>query len=66
MKNYLTPAQAGVELGIGRDRVCQFIRAGRLPAERIGDRWLIRVADLERVRVRTNGRPKGWRKKKSA
>jgi hypothetical protein len=59
---YLTTAMAGKELGIQESRVRQLILAGRLKAEKLGGTWAILPAALEAVRVRKNGRPRGWRR----
>ena len=43
----LTVTQAAARLGITPGRVCQFIRAGRLKATKLGARvWMIDVEDL--------------------
>ena len=50
--------EAGLRLGVSADRVLQFIRAGRLPADRLGRRvYRIRASDLRRVARRRTGRP---------
>jgi excisionase family DNA binding protein len=54
----LTTEQAGARLGVSAQRVRQFIDAGRLPATRYGDMWLIRPADLACVGERKPGRPR--------
>jgi excisionase family DNA binding protein len=53
----LTTQQVAAELGVTKARVVALIRAGRLPAEKVGVQYLIQPADLERVRVRKPGRP---------
>ncbi len=55
--NLMTAAQAGKELGVTRHRVIALIRAGRLPAEKVGMQYLIKPADLDKVRDRKPGRP---------
>jgi excisionase family DNA binding protein len=60
----LTTAEVAGALGIGQRRVIDLIRAGRLPARRVGPIYLIRSADLRLVRVRKPGRPWPSRKKK--
>lgn len=57
----LTTAQAAAELGISRRRVLALIQAKRLPAYKHGNAWIIEAADLERVRVRSPGRPTSLR-----
>jgi excisionase family DNA binding protein len=49
---------AATDLGISASRVLQFINSGRLPAQMMGGIYLIRRADLAKVRVRKPGRPK--------
>jgi len=49
---------AATRLGITPRRVVALIRAGRLPALRVGRSWVIREADLELVKERRRpGRP---------
>jgi len=57
--NYLTTKQAAKELGITAGRVRQLILAGRLPAIKVGRDLLINPADLDKVRDRKTGYPKG-------
>lgn len=54
----LTTQQAADELSISRRRIQAMIVAGRLTATKRGRDWIIRAADLERVRVRQPGRPR--------
>lgn len=60
--------QVAVLLGISEPRVHQLIKAGRLKATRLGHYWMIRPSDVEAVRVRVSGWPKGRKrgKKRSA
>ena len=53
----ITTAQAAERLGVTKPRVIQLINAGRLPAEKIGMQYLIKPADLEKVKDRKPGRP---------
>ena len=53
----LSTRDAATRLGITPRRVVAFIRAGRLPALRVGRTWVIREADLELVKERRPGRP---------
>lgn len=55
----LTTAQAAERLGVTRWRVNALIKAGRLKAQKMGQIFLIEEGDLEAVRVRKPGRPKG-------
>jgi len=59
----MTTAEAAKKLKIGAIRVRVLIRAGRLPAKRIGRDWLIESSDLKLVAVRRPGRPKKIRKR---
>lgn len=54
----ITTAQAATILQVSRSRVLKLIEAGRLPAEKLGRDWLIRLDDLELVKVRRPGRPR--------
>ena len=56
--------QVAALLGVSQPRVHQLIKAGRLKAERCGHYWLIRPADVEAVRVRVAGWPKGRKRGK--
>lgn len=54
----LSVVEAAALLGVHPQRIHQRIRAGSLPAERIGSQWAIEEADLELVRHRkAAGRP---------
>ena len=61
----MTIRQAAEYLGIHRATVYQAIRAGRLPSERQLDRVVVRRADVEAYKARTQeigpegGRPRG-------
>ena len=55
----LSKAQAAQHLGITPARVGVLIRAGRLPAEKVGSQWVIREEDLALVAKRLPGYPKG-------
>ena len=52
-------AEAGRQLGVTRSRVLKLIKAGRLPAVKLGRDWVIQERDLDLVRVRRPGRA-GW------
>ena len=56
--------QVAALLGVSQPRVHQLIKTGRLKAERCGHYWLIRPADVEAVRVRVTGWPKGRKRGK--
>lgn len=59
MPEELTTKQAAKILGVSTRRVLQLIHDGRLPAEKHGRDWAIKARDLELVKVRKPGRPKG-------
>lgn len=54
-------AEAARRLGLseygGPSLVARWIRDGRLPAIKVGNTWLIRPADLDRLERRGPGRP---------
>jgi excisionase family DNA binding protein len=56
--NRITAADAARKLGVTRTRVNQLIRSGRLPAEKVGMQYLIKPADLAKVKDRKPGRPR--------
>lgn len=45
-------------LGVNRQRVQTLISQGRLPAQKIGNSYVIKESDLELVKHRKPGRPK--------
>jgi excisionase family DNA binding protein len=55
--NVLTTDQAGEILGVTGRRVRALIKAGRLPAIKFGNSWMINKKDLKKVAVRKPGRP---------
>lgn len=57
MPEELTTKQVAQILGISTRRVLQLIYDGRLPAEKHGRDWAIKVEDLELVKERKPGRP---------
>ena len=54
----ITTAQAATILQVSRSRILKLIAAKRLPAKKLGRDWLIRLEDLELVKVRCPGRPR--------
>jgi excisionase family DNA binding protein len=54
----LTTRDAAERLGVSRDRVYQFIREERLPAQKVGRDYLIDEKDLALVKTRKPGRPR--------
>lgn len=60
----MTTQQAATELELTDARIRQLILDGSLPAFKMGRDWVIRRADLKKVRSRQKpGRPKGSGKK---
>jgi excisionase family DNA binding protein len=57
MGDFITTKEAAKELGVTVRRVQALIRAGRLSAQKMGRDWIIRMVDLDKVRVRKPGRP---------
>jgi len=51
-------AVAAERLGVSADRVRALIKAGRLPAKKLGRDWFIDPKDLARVKDRKPGRPR--------
>ncbi len=61
----ITPDEAAELLGITGNRVRQLIRKGRLPAQKVRNRWLvIRAGDLALIKNRKGGWPKGVPRRK--
>ena len=57
-KGLLTTAQVAEKLGLHRTRINAMIRAGRLPAEKIGRDYFIKEEDLKLIENRKPGRPR--------
>lgn len=53
----LSTREAADRLGISKVRVTILIKEGRLPAERVGERFIIKESDLKLVADRKPGRP---------
>lgn len=56
---FLTTKQAAKILGVNDSRMRQFILEGRLPARKFGWAWMIQEKDLDKLKNRKPGRPKG-------
>lgn len=60
--NLISASQAAEILGVSKRRVLAMINAEnperRLPAVKVGNSYVIRPADLDRVRERRAGRPR--------
>lgn len=68
---WITTAEAAKRLKSAIDgkplkarRVLALITSGRLPAQRVGREWLIKVSDLSKVAHRKPGRPPARKPKK--
>lgn len=59
----LSTSEAAKILGIDRSRVSRLISAGKLPAMKIGSYWAIAEKDLDLVKDRKRGYPKGKKRK---
>lgn len=53
----ITVRDAAARLKVTTWRVHQLIKAGRLPAEKLGSQYVIKEADLKLVETRKPGRP---------
>lgn len=61
----VTVKDASKRLEITVGRVHQLIKAGRLPAVKLGFQYVIKAADLKRVEDRKPGRPASKKKDRS-
>jgi excisionase family DNA binding protein len=59
MTDYLTTRNVGALLGITERRVRQLIAEKRLPACKLGKVYMVLREDVEKVRMRVGGWPKG-------
>lgn len=57
MKDLISSKEAAEKLGISIRRVQALITEGRLPAQKIGNSFVVNEKDLELVRERKAGRP---------
>lgn len=53
----ITTKQAAAKLGISENRIRQLIQQERLPAQLLGNSYVINSIDLKLVEVRKPGRP---------
>jgi excisionase family DNA binding protein len=65
-KDTLTTEEAAERLGVTATRVRAMIASGRLPAEKFGPVYVIKLADLKTLGDRKPGRPPQKTVKKSA
>ena len=49
MENHLTVTKAAKRLKLTRQAVLYAIKAGKLPAERAGRQWMVRVENIDRA-----------------
>jgi excisionase family DNA binding protein len=57
MKDLISSKEAAEKLGLSLRRVQALITAGRLPAQKIGNSYVVNEKDLELVKERKSGRP---------
>src|SRR5688572_16951951 len=57
MDEYLSSGEAARTLGLTDSRVRQLARQGRIPARKVGQRWLLEAGPLRAARPRPVGRP---------
>lgn len=62
-ENLLTVAQVADRLKIHRSRIIRLIGSKKLPARKLGSMWVIVEKDVELVRDRKPGYPKGRKRK---
>lgn len=63
MSKLLTTKQSAEKLNVSVRRIQTLITKNQLKAEKVGRDYLIREADLDRIKAGVNGRPKGSRNK---
>ena len=57
MKDLISSEEAAEKLGVSLRRVQALITSGKLPAQKIGNSYVVQEKDLELVKERTPGRP---------
>ena len=57
MKDLISSKEAAERLGVSVRRVQALITSGKLPAQKIGNSYVVQEKDLELVRERRSGRP---------
>ena len=62
MNGLIGTKEASKRLNVSVRRVQALIAAGRLPAEKIGNRFIIKESDLMAINGRKNGRPQNGQK----
>lgn len=58
MDKLISTKEAAEKLGVSLRRVQALVTSGRLPAQKIGNSYVVREEDLELVKERKAGRPK--------
>ena len=58
MSDLISVSEAAIELNLSPRRIHDFIKDGRLPAEKIGAYYAIKRDDLDLVKDRKVGRPR--------
>lgn len=65
LSDYMQPSTAAKALGVSRNRVYEYIRDQRLPAEKMGKTYFILAKDVEQFQANPTGRtrtqPPPWR-----
>jgi excisionase family DNA binding protein len=56
--DFLTTLEVAEKLGVTRRRILALIQAGRLPASKFGNAYMVKKTDLKLVEERKVGRPK--------
>ena len=57
MKDLISSKEAAEKLGVSLRRVQALITSGKLPAQKIGNSYVLKKKDLELVKIRKPGRP---------
>jgi len=52
LTDYVTLTEVSKRYDVSRTWIWQLIKAGRMPAEMLGGRWLIKLTDLEALEAR--------------
>jgi excisionase family DNA binding protein len=58
MKDLISSKEAAEKLGVSLRRVQALITSGKLPAQKIGNSYVVQEKDLNLVKERSPGRPK--------
>lgn len=55
--DHISVNEAAELKGVTRQRILQYINDGRLPAQKFADVYMIRRADLDKLELKSPGRP---------